>query len=120
MCKYCFENELMSFRNEELSNDIDLRISLLLSTKTINFEREVKSEKEIFNNYEIYKCRSCNQKWSYSAAELYWRGFLLKEENLIHYLTTIRNSDKRKRTTYLAIILTLIISITVLFWIIKF
>ncbi|MDX8567300.1 hypothetical protein OZ668_04845 [Elizabethkingia sp. HX XZB] len=110
----------MSFKNEELSNDIDLRISLLLSTKTINFEREVKSEKEIFNNYEVYKCRICNQKWAYSAAELYWRGFLLKEENLTHYLTTIRNSDKRKKATYLAIILALIISITVLFWIIKF
>ena len=120
MCKYCFENELMSFKNEELSNETDLRISLLLSTITINFERAVKSEKEIFNNYEIYKCRNCNQKCAYSAAELYWRGFLIKEENLRHYLTTIRNSDKRKKTTYLLIILTLIISITVLFWVLKF
>lgn len=75
MCKYCFENEYTRFKNEELSNETDLRISSLLSTKVLEFVEEIKYLKEIFNNYEVYKCRHCNQKWAYSTANLYWRGF---------------------------------------------
>ncbi|HFK5555415.1 TPA: hypothetical protein ACGZ9Q_003496 [Elizabethkingia anophelis] len=120
MCKYCFENEYTGFKNEELSNETDLRISSLLSTKVLEFVEEIKYSKEIFNNYEVYKCRHCNQKWAYSTANLYWRGFLLKNENIKDYITTIRKSDKRKKGIYLIIIFILIISITALFWVLKF
>lgn len=48
MCKYCFENEYTRFKNEELSNETDLRISSLLSTKVLEFVEEIKYSERDF------------------------------------------------------------------------
>lgn len=49
MCKYCFENEYTRFKNEELSNETDLRISSLLSTKVLEFVEEIKYSEKRFS-----------------------------------------------------------------------
>ncbi len=114
MCSKCFESEYSNFIDEETNSKIDEKIKNLLAEKVLVFLSKVRSEKFIYKNYCEYKCSFCNEIWCYSFADLYWRGFLVKKENIQEITSKFRNAE-RKRKNRLIILIFLIITVIVIF-----
>ena len=73
------------------------------------------SSKNIYENYSVYKCKSCHQTWCFSNADLYWRGFLVKQENLSSFHNRLSNKEKQiKRNGILVLIAIIVIGIFII------
>lgn len=108
MCLNCFESEYYKFIDEKVNSEIEQKITKLLSENTLILLSKIRSNKFIYQNYIEYKCNFCNQVWCHSIADLYWRGFLVKKENVQSLISKYRKSDKRKKIGFGIIILVII------------
>ena len=114
MCKNCFNSEYEKFEDEKTNSNIENKISELLSKQDLKLICN-NSSKNIYENYSVYKCKSCHQTWCFSNADLYWRGFLVKQENLSSFHNRLSNKEKQiKRNGILVLIAIIVIGIFII------
>ena len=113
MCTKCFKSEYYKFDDEKVNSEIENKITKLHSEKSLTLLSKVTSNKFVYQNYIIYYCNFCDQIWCYSIADLYWRGFLVKKENLQNLISKYKKSDSRTKIGCI-ILLFIIISVLIL------
>ena len=109
MCENCFISEYKKIEDDKTNSNIENKITVLVSKQKMQLINNITSKK-IHENYSVYKCNSCSEIWCFSSADLYWRGFLLKQKNLSSfYERLLKKQNRIKRNGILLLILIIIV-----------